>query len=370
LHQTFTRLHHDFLIVGQGLSGSLLAWSLTQKNKSVLIISDNKPSASHIAAGLINPVTGKRLVKSEKTRQFLETGEILYSDLETFFGKKYLHPTPMLRVLMSADGRSAWEKRIKDPDYKNYIGQINENAQTENIRTPFGSFEQQQTGWLDIPALLSSLQNYFKEKNIFICEQLDNKAINFEPDYVTYKTQHARHTARHIIFCEGYHAQYNPLFSWLPFKPAKGNILTYQSHSILPDKIINAGQWILPVSDTVFRTGATYQWDELNEHPNADAKQTLENGLEQIFIHPSKYDLIKHKAGVRPCTADTQPFLGTHPENSQVSIFNGFGSRGSLTIPYYTNLFVRWKLNNQPLPENIDIKRHQKKYLSHLNLAP
>jgi len=52
----------DFLIVGQGLAGSLMAWELMQRGKTVLIVDNGLENASRVAAGLINPVTGMRFV--------------------------------------------------------------------------------------------------------------------------------------------------------------------------------------------------------------------------------------------------------------------------------------------------------------------
>ncbi|HBA65740.1 MAG TPA: FAD-dependent oxidoreductase, partial [Methylococcaceae bacterium] len=56
----------DFLIVGQGLAGSLLAFELIQRNAQVMVVDDGRENASEVAAGLINPVTGIRLVKSDR----------------------------------------------------------------------------------------------------------------------------------------------------------------------------------------------------------------------------------------------------------------------------------------------------------------
>jgi glycine/D-amino acid oxidase-like deaminating enzyme len=54
----------DYLIIGQGLAGSLLSWELLQHGCSIHLIDNQQENASQIAAGLINPVTGMRLVKN------------------------------------------------------------------------------------------------------------------------------------------------------------------------------------------------------------------------------------------------------------------------------------------------------------------
>ena len=102
----------DTLIIGQGLAGSLLAWRLTQQQQRVLILADpTQQSASHMAAGLINPVTGKRLVKSEHFETHITQALSLYQELQQFFGKTFYHSLDMLRVFQSQDTIQAWEKR-------------------------------------------------------------------------------------------------------------------------------------------------------------------------------------------------------------------------------------------------------------------
>jgi 2-polyprenyl-6-methoxyphenol hydroxylase-like FAD-dependent oxidoreductase len=55
----------DVIIVGQGLTGTWLSWWLNKAGLSFKIIDQtNKDSSSMRAAGLINPVTGRRLVNT------------------------------------------------------------------------------------------------------------------------------------------------------------------------------------------------------------------------------------------------------------------------------------------------------------------
>ena len=51
----------DFLIVGQGLAGSLLAKELLRRGRAVHVVDDRwKSSSSQVAAGLMTPLTGRR----------------------------------------------------------------------------------------------------------------------------------------------------------------------------------------------------------------------------------------------------------------------------------------------------------------------
>ena len=54
----------DFLIIGQGISGTWLSYFLEKAGKSFIVIDNADPlSSSRLAAGVINPVTGRRHVE-------------------------------------------------------------------------------------------------------------------------------------------------------------------------------------------------------------------------------------------------------------------------------------------------------------------
>ena len=103
--------HYNNLIIGQGLAGSLLAWHLLQADQSVMVIDNDNPcAASRVAAGLINPVTGKRLVKASGVESHLATARACYAEFGKQFGQVYLHEKPMLRLFDSED--HVWRNEI------------------------------------------------------------------------------------------------------------------------------------------------------------------------------------------------------------------------------------------------------------------
>ena len=54
----------DYLLIGQGISGTWLSYYLRKEGKSFMVIDNDSPVASsRIAAGVINPVTGRRHVE-------------------------------------------------------------------------------------------------------------------------------------------------------------------------------------------------------------------------------------------------------------------------------------------------------------------
>jgi glycine/D-amino acid oxidase-like deaminating enzyme len=133
----------DYLIIGQGLAGSLLAWELIQRQKKVIIVDNNKESASLIAAGLINPVTGMRLVKSAHVDTLLPTAIDFYKQLSGYFQQTFFIEKPMLRILRNNKELVACEKRLQNSDYQSYLSEIIPSIPL--ITTPFGILKQQKT---------------------------------------------------------------------------------------------------------------------------------------------------------------------------------------------------------------------------------
>jgi glycine/D-amino acid oxidase-like deaminating enzyme len=170
-------------------------------------------------------------------------------------------------------------------------------------------------------------------------------------------------TAKRIIFCEGYQAMHNPYFAYLPFQAVKGEILTIAHNHSLPDAILNYGHWLIPLKNQQARIGATFDWENLNNQSTELGKNTLLNGLNTLL---SDFDceLLDQQANVRPCTLDKQPFIGSHPQHPQLAIFNGFGAKGSLQIPFYSQSFSRVLMDNAELPSISNIQRHYDDYFT------
>jgi len=334
----------DLLIVGAGLAGSMLAWRLRQAGCDAMLISDPIiPSASRAAAGLINPVTGQRLVLQENIEALLESAHAFYHEIESRFGITILHQRQMLRLFRNDKERSAWEKRKANPKYRPYLD--------DRLQSTDG-FIQHKTGYLDTNMLLDTLYGAFRSSDALIESSFDYADLDIDKDSVRWRNLEAKR----IVFCEGWRGQSNPWFAYLPFQPAKGEILTLES-SHLPERIINRGKWLLPTGKNRCKLGATYGWNNLNEVPSDAARDELLAALPLLDDSSGEAKVINHVAGIRPGTLDKHPFIGFHPRQPGLAIFNGFGSKGSLLIPWYAEQFAKHLLAEKPLPSEADIAR-------------
>src|SRR5215510_7516015 len=75
----------DYLIIGQGLCGTWMSWYLTKENRTFIIIDKDEPiTPSKISAGIINPVTGRRMVRVWMAEQVLAFAHDAYADMGKF----------------------------------------------------------------------------------------------------------------------------------------------------------------------------------------------------------------------------------------------------------------------------------------------
>lgn len=341
----------DFLIVGQGLAGSMLAWHLIQRGTSVLILDPGLQNASQVAAGLINPLPGKRLLLVRQIEACLSIAKQFYRSLETQFQQPLLFEKPMLRVFQSQDEADFGYKRLADQNYRIFLS---DKMNLDSCFTGrFGSLMQLQSGYVLVSRLLANLKQFFLEREVLREERLDYSDLK-----VGSRLSWRHISVGRVIFCEGYEAMLNPWFRHLPFQPSKGEILTYQWADKLPDFIINAGQWLIPLEDRRLRIGAGFDRQHLDQKATLSERAKLEARFKEFGFDCSRIQPLSHLAGVRPGTADKQAFIGFHPYYPQLAIFNGFGAKGSLLIPWYSQHFSKVLLGEKQIDPTVDVNRY------------
>lgn len=347
----------DTLIIGQGLAGSILAWTLQQRGASVRVVDDGHHSAaSTAAAGLINPLAGMRFGYHAHCREWLPSAEAFYRALSDRLGGPFLHSIDMLRLFRSGQQIRFWQRRAGDASARPLLGDRFERISDtgERLQAPFGGFVQHHTGYVEVNRLLETLRERLRRDGHY--EQTDIAYAELRPhaDRVQWRDV----SARQLIFCEGYRAQANPWFGWLPFQPDKGEILTLEAPKRLCRRIVNGAHWLIPLVDGRYRFGSTHDHRRLDQTPTEAARTELLLGLQHLLGFDPGCRVVGHRAGVRPATRDRLPLIGRHPNEPGLVLFNGFGARGSLTIPWYAARLADHLLEGAPLPAEADLRRY------------
>lgn len=94
----------DFLIIGQGLAGTAMGYLLQKQGYQILLF-DNpaQNQSSRIAAGLYNPVTGRKMVKTWMGEVLFPQIEPFYKELEKLTGKQFLNSEKIYRPFLSIE---------------------------------------------------------------------------------------------------------------------------------------------------------------------------------------------------------------------------------------------------------------------------
>lgn len=319
----------DYLIVGQGLAGTVLAHFLEERGLSFLVVDKPALSASsRIAPGVWNPVIMKRFTTSWMGEELISFSIPWYERLEARLQISLLHKKPMVRLFHDETEAKLWRKAALGP-LKGLIDEGTEEKFAGPFRPHAGYGTVLNTGYVDLKQLLVYTRNSLRARSLIREEIFDHVNLALENDYVLY----AGEKYRHVIFCEGYLGVNNPWFPELEWKPVKGEILTVQCKSLPQDAMINANVHIVPVGDHVFRVGATFNWNDLNEGITREGRRKLEEGIEKVITAP--YEIISQEAGIRPATSYRRPFVLTHPKHKNIQMLNGFGTRGVILAPYF-----------------------------------
>lgn len=346
---------YDYIIVGQGLAGTLMAHFLEEAGKQIYVVDQpDERAASQVAAGLINPVTGRRYVKSWKIDQLLPFAEKTYRNIEAKFNIKIYHQRNVLRTLFNSREENDWLLRTAEPGYESYLqdgARLGKYA--EHTFPAFSYGEVQRAAQVNLPLLTESYRQHLVQSNRLLSEKFDYSAIVCEQDQVQY--QQIR--ARKIIFCEGHKAIHNPYFNYLPFRGAKGEVLIIRIPDIDFEKVLKHRVFIAPLGDDLYWVGSSYVWQYQDEHPTPQGKAFLMDRLADILAVP--FEVVEHRSAIRPTVKDRRPFLGVHAEWPQLALFNGLGTKGTSLGPFWAKALQAHLCKGEPLAPEVNIKRFE-----------
>lgn len=349
----------DYIIVGQGLAGTVMAFHLLSAGQKIVVIDkdvafdkNEESISSRIAAGVINPITGKRYVKSWKIDQLLPAARQTYQGIEALLNVSIWHEKSFMRTIKSIEDENQWLLKCSYDEYAQYCSDKIYPSVSEHISDDFTAFiEIKQAAQVNMAVLIQAFNQYFKKQNILFKDSFDYDAIKYEASEVVYKD----FKASKIIFCEGAEGAQNPFFIWLPFNLDKGELFVVRIPNFNFNNIFKHDVSLVPLGNDLYWVGATNEWKFEDALPTEANRQKMENELKAILKIP--FEIVEHKAAIRPTVKDRRPFIGCHPQYSSLAIFNGLGTKGASLAPYWSKHFVDALLNGIELDKEVDIKR-------------
>jgi glycine/D-amino acid oxidase-like deaminating enzyme len=343
----------DYLVVGQGLCGTFLSWNLLKEGKTVLVIDDSQPySATKVASGVINPVTGRRIVKTWMIDEILPFAKEQYTLLGEELGVELIRQCNVLQFHSTIQVRDAFTERyVAD---RQYLDIADDEQWKSYFNFMYGIGEIDPCLLINLNLMLEKWRTKLLQQSLLIEEKFDLQHLQINQDTIFYKGI----TAQKIIFCNGTSTFDLPFFKLLPYATNKGEAIIAEIPGLPKTNIFKQAFSIVPWKDDLFWIGSTYEWEYNDVLPSERFRKKVEEVLNFWLKLP--YRIVEHMASVRPATVERRPFVGLHPQHSPVGILNGMGTKGCSLAPYFAKQLSEHLVHNIPISPEADVQRFRR----------
>ncbi|MDP2903637.1 MAG: glycine oxidase ThiO [Methylovulum sp.] len=347
----------DITIIGGGIIGMLTAREFFNAGASVMIIEKNQlgQESSWAGGGILLPLYPWRQADAI-TQLALQSLKLYPALAKQIFEDTGLDPqwTPC-GILVT-----------KNPDINSAVGWCTAN----NIAfTPADTrflnglnTEPEHPLWLpDIaqarnPRLVKSLKQDLINKGIAVREHCELTAVKRDNNRIAaIHTTSGHNTVNELVIASGAWTGglFQKLFASLigeqpQIAPVKGQMLLFDAEpDTLPFMILDGDQYLIPRRDGKILVGSTVEQDDFNKTTTSTAKDQLSAFALNLLPALNNFPLVKHWAGLRPGTQHGIPYIGRHPEISNLSINAGHFRNGLVMGPASAQLLADLMLDRK-----------------------
>lgn len=341
----------DVLIIGHGICGAWLGYFLEKAGISFHVIDEHKENtASRIASGVINPVTGRRLVKTWMIDTLLPFSREAYATASQETGIELFRQLPMIDFHSNQQQKKVFAQRLQEEKtYLRYDTAGGSWSEYFNIQEGYGIIDQCML--VNMRAFIDARKNKLAEQNQFTSETFEPAFLQVGKEHITYLGR----TYKKIIFCDGVRGFSLPWFTNLPFALCKGEALWLQIPELPPSSLFKKSITLVPWEKDLFWAGSSYEWSFEDPGPTAAFREKCIMLLKNWLKFP--FRVLDHKAAVRPATLERRPIVGFHPLYPSIGLLNGMGTKGCSLAPYFARSLAENLLHTTPLHPEANITR-------------
>jgi glycine/D-amino acid oxidase-like deaminating enzyme len=324
-------------IVGQGLAGTLLGWELERNGAAFQIIDEaieSRPEgacASKVAAGLVNPITGQRIVKSWRVDELLPLARETYRSLERAWGVDVWRDLRVRRLWRNEDERRVFATKQPRGELAPFAGEADDQG-----------FWIEGAGYVDVPTLLAAARQRWRASRQLVEKREPFLEIGRDPEHVT-------------IWCTGAALRERPPLASLPATVAKGELLEMSVEGLDPAVVLNRGHWVLPTTPGRAKAGATYTPGASDVAATSRARAELEQSAREILSRD--FLVTAQQVGLRLTLLDKRPIVGRLPGDRSKGVFGGLGSKGVLLAPWLARQWWNHLSEGVPFDPTVDVAR-------------
>lgn len=342
------------LLIGQGIAGTWLSYYLDACGEELTVMDDGRISTpSRVAGGLINPVTGRRYSVTWLASEIIPFAHQAYMELGARIGRPVIRQADIIDFFSSPQMRVNFLERAQESN--EFLSSCMEKEFQEFFHTPFGCGRVSPAYIVDIEALLDGWRKKLEQKNGIISDSFQPGLLEINKEFIAYG---GRRYDR-VIFCNGNESFSYPWFRNLPYAASKGESVLVKIQGLPAGFVFKHGMLLLPTAEpALYWMGSSYEWDFTTEGPTRAFREKVSRLLDGFLKLP--YQVVDHRAAIRPSTLERRPFVGFHPANPRIGMLNGLGTKGCSLAPYFAHQLVQKMKGSGGIHPLADIARFEK----------
>ena len=341
----------DIIVAGAGIAGVCSALRLSE-NHHILLIDGTPPSASSVAAGLVNPFAGLR------ARPIWHVQEA-QSDLELILDRAGCSQdfvrSGILRPATTSSQAAYYQSAAKNcPGHCTWLSSEAACEQWPDVTARHGLLLTS-GGWVHVQRLLVSALQKLQSAGCDIRHGTFLKSWGETRDeaYVILDSGE-RLSAQSLVLALGYGYRSFPRLCQLNLHPVKGQVIqTAHVEGLRLDKPVCGQGYVLP-DENGFTLGTTYERGFTHSQPTAAATRTILELTSRMVPAIAAGQVTHEAAGVRVGVPGTRlPVVG--PIGARTWVFTGLGSKGLLFAPHIARYLPKYLADPSLIPREIRV---------------